>query len=97
MTVLGERNAEQLQDFFQQTSAPDLAPNEQLCYISSSMNDRATSDGTRRSRLTRGPSFKIGSAACNAGTSVRSKNLPMGISSPHSTDFSIAAVQSDAS
>src|SRR5713226_6564696 len=63
-------------------------------YISSSMKERATSGGTRGSRWTRGPSFKTGSAPCRVGTSVRSKNFPMGISSPRSKDFPIAAVQS---
>src|SRR5216683_5065697 len=63
-------------------------------YINSSMNERPTSRGTFGSRWTRGPSFRTGSAPCSVGTSVRSKNFPMGISSPQSRDFSIAAVQS---
>src|SRR6266851_5897902 len=62
-------------------------------YINSSANERPTSGGTFGSRWTRGPSFRTGSAPCSVGTSVRSKNLPMGISSPQSRDFSIAAIQ----
>src|SRR6266849_3875795 len=63
-------------------------------YINSSTNERPTSGGTFGSRCTRGPSFRTGSAPCSVGTSVRSKTFPLGISSPQSRDFSIAAVQS---
>src|SRR5712692_4110115 len=78
---------------------PSLRQEHQLLlsvrrYINSSTNERPTSGGTFGSRWNRGHSFRTGSAPCSVGTSVRSKNLPMGISSPQSSDFSIAAVQS---
>jgi Transposase len=63
-------------------------------YINSSMNDRAASGGIRVSACRSGPAFSTGSAPCNVDTSVRSKNFPIGISSPHSRDFPIAAIQS---
>src|SRR6204780_274123 len=62
-------------------------------YINSSINPRATSGGMRELCLTSGSALSTGSDSCRVGTSVRSKNLPMGISSPHSSDFSIAPIQ----
>jgi len=52
-------------------------------YISSSTNPLVTSGGSRKSWCTSGPSLRTGSAACKDGMSVRSKNFPIGISSPH--------------
>ena len=48
----------------------------------------------RASAWTSGPPFRTGSAACKLGTAVRSKNFPIGISSPHNRDFPMAAIQS---
>src|SRR6202041_851418 len=62
-------------------------------YINSSTNLRATSGGIREFCFTNGSVANTGSESCKVGTSVRSKNLPMGISSPQSRDFSIAAIQ----
>src|SRR5260370_14619546 len=72
-----------------------LVVRESCRYINSSMNPRATSGGTCGSRCTSGPSFNTGSAALPVGASMRSKNIPLPISSPHSRDFSIAAIHAD--
>ncbi len=62
-------------------------------YISSSMRECARSCGICKVAFTRGPLFNTGSALCNAGRSIRSKNLPIGISSPHTRDCCIAPIQ----
>ena len=49
------------------------------------------SAGMREFWWTSGPDFRTGSASCAVGMSLRSKKTPMGISSPQSRDFSIAA------
>src|SRR5260370_38384291 len=57
-------------------------------YINSSMNAWVTSGGICASLCTSGPAFTTGSAPCRGGTSWRSQNLPIGISSRQSKDLS---------
>src|SRR5207247_10515953 len=60
-------------------------------YINSLMNARDTSGGIGAALCTSGPALSTGSSPCRLGTSVRSKNLPIWISSPHNKDFFIEA------
>jgi hypothetical protein len=53
-------------------------------YISSSTKAWTASTGIRRPACARGPAVSTGSAPCRVGTSVRSKNFPIGISSSQS-------------